>query len=69
MHLIQDQVKNILDHQVEEDDSLQDSPQKSDPKEPATPYYATREEVVMATMKELEQLKDSPLGTEEETAK
>lgn len=60
-----DQVKNILDHQVQEDHTPEDSSQKSDLKEPAAPYYATREEVVMATVGELEKLKASPPGTKD----
>ncbi|XP_022800831.1 uncharacterized protein LOC111338596 [Stylophora pistillata] len=60
-----DQVKNILDHQGQEDHTPEDSSQKSDLKEPATPYYATREEVVMATVGELEKLKASPPGTKD----
>ncbi|KAJ7383823.1 hypothetical protein OS493_025695 [Desmophyllum pertusum] len=60
-----DQVKNILDHQAQENHPLEVLSQKSDPKEPATPYYATREEVVMATMTELEKMKT----TASETAK
>jgi len=48
---------------------LQNPTQKSDPTEPATPHYATREEVVMATMKELEKRKAITTETGEETAK
>lgn len=64
-----DQVKTILDHQVQENRSLQEPSQKSDPSEPAKPHYATREEVVMATMKELEKMKATAIETGEETAK
>ncbi|KAL9951590.1 hypothetical protein ACROYT_G044274 [Oculina patagonica] len=64
-----DQVKTILDHQIQEHSAFEDPPQKSDPTEPATPHYATREEVVMATMKELEKLKANAMETEEETVK
>ncbi|PFX19132.1 SCL-interrupting locus protein [Stylophora pistillata] len=49
----------------QEDHTPEDSSQKSDLKEPATPYYATREEVVMATVGELEKLKASPPGTKD----
>ena len=69
LNCLQDQVKTILDHQVQENCSLQDPSQKSDPTEPTTPYYATREEVVMATMKELEKMKATATETGEETAK
>jgi len=48
---------------------LQNPTQKSDPTEPATPHYATREEVVMATMKELEKMKAITTETGKETAK
>jgi len=48
---------------------LQEPSQKSDPSEPAKPHYATREEVVMATMKELEKMKATAIETGEETAK
>ena len=69
LNCFQDQVKTILDHQVQENDSLQNPTQKSDPSEPATPHYATREEVVMATMKELEKMKAATMETGKETAK
>ena len=69
LNCFQDQVKTILDHQVQENCSSKDPSQKSDTTEPATPHYATREEVVMATMKELEKIKATAMETGEETAK
>ena len=69
LNCFQDQVKIILDHQVQGNFSSEDPSLKSDPTEPATPLYATREEVVMATMKELEKMKVTAMETGEETAK
>ena len=65
----QDQVKTILDRQVQENCSSEDPSQKPAPIEPATPHYATREEVVMATMKELEKMKATAMKTGEENTK
>ena len=69
LNCFQDQVKTILDHQVQENCTLEDPTQKSGANEPAKPHYATREEVVMATMKELEKMKATAMETGEKTVK
>jgi len=48
---------------------LEDPTEKSGPTEPAKPHYATREEVVVATMKELEKMKATAMETGEKTVK
>ena len=53
MHFFQNQVKNILDQQAQEESS----------EEHVTMHEPTREEVVMATMKELQKIQSSTLET------
>ena len=62
MHFFQNQVKNILDQQAQEESSEEHS-QKDEQKKHVTLHEPTREEVVMATMKELQKIQSSTLET------
>ena len=55
----QNQVKTILDQQAEDESHLDKESEKSVEKERVTAHEPTREEVVAATMKELQKIQTS----------
>lgn len=57
--LFQNQVKTILDQQAEDDSHSDKGSEKSVKNEPVTVHEPTREEVVAATMKELQKIQTS----------